>query len=61
MNIADKTAFTGGDMELLKKECKDLDKLLIPASEVELMIVLGEGNNIVISYKVNSAYKSTVS
>ena len=50
MNIADKTAFTGYDMELLKKECKDFDKLLIPASEVELMIVLGEGNNIVISY-----------
>ena len=52
MNIVDKTAFTGCDMELLKKECKDLDKLLIPACEVELTIALGEGNNIAISYKV---------
>ena len=45
MNVADKTAFTGCDMELLKKECKDLDELLIPGCEVELLIVLGEGNN----------------
>ena len=36
--------FTGNDMEILKKECQDLDKLLIPACKVDLMMVLGEGN-----------------
>ena len=30
-------------MEILKKECQDLDKLLIPACKVDLMMVLGEG------------------
>ena len=35
--------FTGSDMEILKKECQDLDNLLIPACKVDLMMVLGEG------------------
>ena len=30
-------------MKILKKECQDLDKLLIPACNVDLMMVLGEG------------------
>ena len=30
-------------MEMVKKECQNLDELLISASTVELMIVLGEG------------------
>ena len=30
-------------MEILKKECQDLDNLLIPACKVDLMMVLGEG------------------
>ena len=30
-------------MDILKKEYQDLDKLLIPACEVELTILLGEG------------------
>ena len=41
--VADKTVFTDNDMEMVKKECQDLDELLISASAVELMIVLGEG------------------
>ena len=42
MYIAE-TVFTDSDMEMAKKECQGLDKLLISACTVELMIVLGEG------------------
>ena len=35
--------FTGNDMDILKKEYQDLDKLLIPACKVELTTLLGEG------------------
>ena len=34
---------TDNDIEFLKKECQELDNLLIPAYEIKLMIVLGEG------------------
>ena len=34
---------TGNDMDILKKEYQDLDKLLIPACKVELTTLLGEG------------------
>ena len=37
------TVFTDNDMDILKKEYQDLDKLLIPACEVEFTILLGEG------------------
>ena len=33
----------GNDMDILKKEYQDLDKLLIPACKVELATLLGEG------------------
>ena len=35
------TVFTGSD--ILKKEYQDLDKLVIPACEVEFTNLLGEG------------------
>ena len=34
---------TGNDMDILKKEYQDLDKLLIPACKVGLTTLLGEG------------------
>ena len=34
---------TDSDIEFLKKECQELESLLIPACEIKLMIVLGEG------------------
>ena len=34
---------TDNDIEILKKECQELENLLIPACEIKLMIVLGEG------------------
>ena len=37
------TVLTDNDIELLKKECQELDNLLIPACEIKLIIVLGEG------------------
>ena len=43
LHLADRSVFTGSDMEILKKECQDLDNLLIPACKVDLMMVLGEG------------------
>ena len=32
------------DLEMLKKECQNLNLLLVPACEVQLIITLGEGN-----------------
>ena len=37
------TMLTDSDIELLKKEYQNLGELMIPANEVELMIMLGEG------------------
>ena len=34
---------TDNDIEILKKECQELDNLLVPACEIKLTIVLGEG------------------
>ena len=31
------------DIEILKEECKNLNLLLVPACEVQLIITLGEG------------------
>ena len=42
MLLEDRTLFTD-NMKILKKECQDLDELLIPACEVQLTIKLGEG------------------
>ena len=41
--VADRSVFTDKDIEFLKKECQELDNLLIPACEVKLLTVLGEG------------------
>ena len=51
--LAEGSVFTGNesDIKILKKECQDLDKLLIPACKVDLMMVLGEGivNSIIVA------------
>ena len=43
MYVTDISALVDTDIELMKKECQELDNLLIPACEIKLMIVLGEG------------------
>ena len=48
------------NMDILKKEYQELDKLLIPACKVELTILLGEGIVIVMAalweLKITSKY-----
>ena len=47
--------YTDIDMNAIRKECKDLDKLLMSASDVELDNFLGEGIRI-ICYKYHKIF-----
>ena len=58
MYVADRSVFTDKDIEFLKKECQELDNLLIPAFEVKLMTVLGEGMYIQLKIIVFTIYYS---